>query len=92
VTVAVGPGPELLDDPGAQGGRRVDERVADGLRSGCVLLRVAGVPFGGVLERGDRGSLALGEVVERGRVRRRQRVGSGGCRRRDRGPAGRRTC
>ena len=59
VPVAVGPGPELLDDPGAQGGRRVHQGVADRLRTGRVLARVARVPFRGVLERGERGALAV---------------------------------
>ena len=38
-----------------------------------MLLRVAGVPFGGVLQRGERGALSLGEIVERRWIRRRER-------------------
>jgi hypothetical protein len=45
VAVAVGPGPELLDDPRGERGRRVGERVADRLRPGGVLLRIARIPF-----------------------------------------------
>jgi hypothetical protein len=68
VAITVGPGPELLDDPGAECGRRVHERVADRLGSGGVLLGVAGVPLAGVLERGERSTLSLRELVEGGRV------------------------
>ena len=89
VAVVVGPGPELLGDPGAQRGRRVDQPVADRLRSRRVLDRVARVPLVGVAQCGERRALRLGEVVERGRVRRRERRDQVDRARRARGPAAR---
>ncbi len=52
----------------------VGQGVPNGLGSGGVLLGVAAVPFAGVFQRGQRGSFAVGEVAEGGRV--------GGCQRR----------
>src|SRR5919109_1190244 len=77
MAVAVGPTPELLDDPGTECSGRVHERVPDRLRPRRLLPRVAGVPFSGVLERGERRSLTLVEVVESGRIRRRERRNEG---------------
>ena len=45
VPVVVRPGPELLDDPGRLGRRRVDQAVAEGLRSSGLLGRVPGAPL-----------------------------------------------
>ena len=45
MAVAVGPGPELLEDPRGLRRRGVDEAVADRLRSRRLLLRVSRVPF-----------------------------------------------
>ena len=44
VAVAVGPGPELLEDPRALARRRVDQPVAERLRSRRLLLGVAAYP------------------------------------------------
>ena len=49
MAVAVGPGPELLEDPCRLAGGRVDEAVAERLRPGRLLLGVARVPLGVVL-------------------------------------------
>src|ERR1700730_13504400 len=68
MAVAVRPRPELLDDPGAEAGRRVHEPVPKRLGAGRLLRGVPGLPLLGVLHRGERRPLRLGEVVERGRV------------------------
>src|SRR5215218_4592682 len=68
MTVAVGPGPELLDDPGAERGRRVHDPIPDCLGTRGVLLGVAGVPLAGVLECRECLPLAVREVLERRRV------------------------
>ena len=90
VAVAVGPGPELLDDPGRLAGRRVDQAVAQGLRSGRLLLGVARSPSPGSASWPADGRLLLvGQVaivVGAGRDDRhvevdRRRMRSASCRR-----------
>ena len=54
MAVAVGPGPELLQDPGRLAGRRIGQAVAKCLRPRRLLLRVAGVPVGVILDALER--------------------------------------
>src|SRR6266480_5367988 len=61
----VGPRPILLGDPRGLADRRVDERVADGLRPRALLERVPGAPLEHLAQGRQRALLELGEVVER---------------------------
>jgi hypothetical protein len=73
--VAVGPRPELIDDPGAETRRCIHKPVPDRLLPGRVLLGVPGIPLPGLLEGIQGRALGLREVVEgRGVGRRERRV------------------
>ena len=63
MAVVVGPRPELLDDPRRLRGRRVDEAVAERLRAGRLLRRVAHPPLAVLLEPGERRLLGLGQLA-----------------------------
>ena len=54
MTVTVGPGPELLDDPRRLAGGRVGQAIPDRLGSRPLLGRVSGVPLRVVLQSFDR--------------------------------------
>ena len=70
---AVGPGPELLQDPCGLPGRRVGEPVAQRLRPCALLLGVAGFVLVIVLHCGQRTLLEGGQLVHRVGVGRDQR-------------------
>src|SRR5271156_7152185 len=61
--VAVRPRPELLDDPGQLSHRRVDEPVTECLRSGGLLLGIAGPPLAVLRVRRQRLLFVHGEIA-----------------------------
>ena len=63
MAVAIGPGPELLEDPGRLPGGRIGQAVAEGLRAGRLLLGVAGIPVGVVLDALKRARLFRGRLA-----------------------------
>ena len=82
--VMVGPGPELLHDPGGQERGRVHQAVPDRLRPGGVLSGVPGVPLGGVFQRRHGRPFGVGQIVQGRRVgpgQRRYQVDAGHVRR-----------
>src|SRR4051812_17138935 len=49
MSVAIGPGPELLQDPRRLPARRIRQAVTEGLWPGRLLLGVSGIPIGVML-------------------------------------------
>jgi hypothetical protein len=74
MAVAVGPGVELLHDPGALAGGRVHQAVAQRLGAGRLLGGVASAPAAVLLERGHGGGHRLGLVLFGGRRARHRHV------------------
>ena len=89
MAVAVGPVPELLDDPRALRRRRVDQPVAEGLRARRLLGRVPRAPPAVVGARLERRLLRLREIRPSSRVVATRGAAARGCRRRAPRPAGR---
>ena len=63
MAVAVGPGPELLEDPRRLADGRIHQSVAESLRARALLLGITGVPVLVVLHAGEPFLLELGQVV-----------------------------
>ncbi len=63
VAVAVGPGPELFQDPGGLAERGIGEGIAHRLRPGGLLFGIAGVPGAVVLETVQRALFGRGRGV-----------------------------
>src|SRR5581483_8249458 len=69
MTVAVGPGPELHDDPRQLSHWRIDESITERLRSGRLLLGIAGAPLPVLCVRRQRLLLVVGELTAGARRR-----------------------
>ena len=61
--VAVSPLVEFLDNPGSLANGRVRQPIAQSLRSGCLLLGIAGVVILVKFEAGQSGFLQFAQVV-----------------------------
>ena len=75
----VGPGPELLHDPGGQAGRGVDQPVADASAAWSTARRVPRLVGAPASAAPPATPAPAGQVVQRGRIRRRDRGMSRGC-------------
>ena len=69
IAVAIGPGPELLEDPRRLPARRIGQAIAERLRPGRLLLGITGVPIPIILDPAQRpGLLMAGLSLDVGRT------------------------
>src|SRR5262245_66334154 len=54
MAVAIGPGPELFQNPRRLPARRIRQRIAQRLRPGGLLLGIAGIPVGIIFDALER--------------------------------------